>query len=107
MVRQCITCEEEFDTESEAKRQVGGKITTCPDCSTEPQSKYLGLQSADAKGIGVTILKFDSEAEREKYRQAWAANSGTQRMRTTATTAGIKFQKVSESGLGMNHKGKA
>jgi hypothetical protein len=96
---------------SPEKRRVGGLITCCPDCSSESVPKYLGLQSADGKAAGVTILKFDSEADREEYRQMWWVNSGMMvgkscQLGFQKRTPNVKFTKVHEAGLGMNHKGK-
>ena len=49
MIRQCIHCEDEFDTTSRRKKDIGGKINECPDCveylGTETAVKYLGLQA--------------------------------------------------------------
>ena len=40
-------------------------IFHCSDCSEETSVKYLGLQSGDGKGVGVTILSFESEEDRK------------------------------------------
>ena len=74
MIRTCVHCEGEFDDASPAKQRAGGKITECPDCSEETETKYLGLQSADGKAMGVTILKFESEEDKAAYHEAWLAN---------------------------------
>ena len=110
MVRECVVCESEFDPASPAKRRAGGLITHCPDCSDDVP-RYLGLQSADGKANGVTILKFDSEEDREEYRQMWWVNSGMMvgkscQMGLQKRTPNVRFTKVHEAGLGMNHKGR-
>jgi len=111
MERSCVNCGVEFDTNSHAKRRAGGLITCCPDCSVEDTPRYLGVQSGDGKASGVTILKFDSAADREEYRQVWWVNSGMMvgkscQLGFQKRTPNVKFTKVHESGLGMNHKGK-
>ena len=110
--RQCVVCGVDFDPCSPAKRKAGGLITHCPDCSDESTPRYLGLQSADGKSAGVTILKFDSEREREEYRQMWWVNSGMMvgkqcQLGLQKRTPNVRFTKVHEAGLGMNHKGTA
>lgn len=110
-MRTCKSCEAEFDPNSPAKRAAGGLITHCPECSEETVVPYLGLQSGDGKASGVTILKFDSQADREEYRQVWWVNSGMMvgkscQLGYQKRTPNVRFRKVYEAGLGMNHKGK-
>lgn len=111
-LKTCIVCSDEFNLDSPQKRAAGGLATTCPDCSDEPVPKYLGLQSGDGKAAGVTILKFESEADREEYRQMWWVNSGMMvgkscQLGFQKRTPNVKFTKIHEAGHGMNHKGKA
>ena len=111
LMRSCRECGVEYDPNSRAKREAGGLIIHCPDCSEETAVRYLGLQSADAKASGVTVLKFDSAEDREEYRQMWWVNSGMMvgkscQMGFQKRTPNVKFKKVYEAGLGMNHKGK-
>jgi len=112
-IRTCVVCSDEFDLHSQQKRSAGGLSTTCPDCSSETAPKYLGLQSGDGKAAGVTILKFESESDREEYyRQMWWVNSGMMvgkscQLGFQKRTPNVKFKKVYEAGLGMNHKGKS
>lgn len=106
MERSCVVCEVEFDTNSPEKRRAGGRLTHCPDCSEESTTKYLGLQSADGKTIGVTILKFENEQDREDYQRMWKSSTSSPRAGRCSTTVAAKFTKIHESGLGMNHKGK-
>lgn len=110
-MRNCVVCSAEYDPHSRAKKLVGGLVTHCPDCSEETSPKYLGLQSGDGKAAGVTILKFDSKEDREEYRQMWWVNSGMMvgkscQLGYQKRTPNVKFKKVHEAGLGMNHKGK-
>jgi hypothetical protein len=112
MRRICVECEREFDPFSAAKANVGGRIDTCHHCSEEDTVPYLGLTSGDGKGVGITILAFNTRSDRYKYAQAWADNSGAnkgkvcQMSRNAPIMSGMKFRKVHEAGLGMNHKGK-
>lgn len=110
-MKTCSMCEGEFEPTSPAKRRAGGLISHCPDCSEEISPKYLGLQSGDGKGSGVTVLKFESSEDREEYRQMWWVNSGMMigkscQLGFQKRTPNVKFKKVYEAGLGMNHKGK-
>lgn len=112
MVKTCVHCGVDFNINDPAKKRAGGKINECPDCSDEPETRYLGLQSADGKANGVTILKFESNEDRKAYMEMWRVNSGMLvgkqcQMMYHKTTPGVKFTKVHEQGLGMNHKGKS
>lgn len=111
-MKTCVGCGIDFDPFSKQKRQAGGLITHCADCSEETSPKYLGLQSADGKAAGVTILKFESAQDREEYRQMWWVNSGMMvgkscQLGYQKRTPNVKFKKIHEAGLGVNHKGKA
>lgn len=109
----CRECGTEFNEFSKEKKAAGGLIVHCPDCSEETSVKYLGLQSGDGKGVGVTILSFDSDEDRNKYSEFWKNNCGMNKAKSCqlghhlSTTPGTKFKKVYENGLGMNHKGRA
>jgi len=110
-MRDCVSCGAPFDPHSLAKRLAGGRINTCPDCSDEPAVKYLGLSAGDGKQGSLTVLKFDSAEDREEYRQAWWVNSGgtvgkSCQLGIQKRTPNVRFQKVHESGHGMNHKGR-
>ena len=84
----CIHCETEFNPKSQRKRKVGGRINECADCvedlGTETAVKYLGCASADGKMGGVTILAFDTDEDREKYRRAWNNNIGMHKGKVAA-----------------------
>lgn len=112
MQRECAECGVEYDPGSRAKKEAGGLFIHCPDCSEETAVRYLGLRSADAKAAGVTILKFESKEDREEYADMWHVNSGMLvgkqcQMQYQKRTPNVRFKKVYEAGLGMNHKGKA
>ena len=108
--RECAACGIGFDPNSHAKKRVGGKINTCPDCSDEPAVKYLGLTAGDGKQAGITVLKFESKEDREEYRQAWWVNSGMMvgkscQLGIQKRTPSVKFQTVTQS-TATNHKGR-
>ena len=111
-MRVCVICDCEFDPLSALKAAVGGKIDTCGHCSKETAVPYLGLTSGDGKASGVTILAFESVKDRNAYASAWRSNAGSdkgaccQLSASSTPMSGMKFRKVHESGLGMNHKGK-
>lgn len=112
MIRTCIVCEVEFETNSPAKRRVGGLINCCEDCSEETTVKYAGVQAADGKQSQATILKFSSEQDKNKYISFWQNNSGLHKGKSCqlgshlSTDPGIRFQTVVAHNP-TNHKGKA
>lgn len=117
MIKNCKHCESDFDINSLRKKQVGGRINECPDCvevmGLETAVAYAGVQAGDGKGVGTTIVAFESAADRANYVKAWRANSGQnvgkscQIGRGTIAMTGMKFKKVGESGsIGTNHKGR-
>lgn len=108
----CIICGDSFDPHSEAKRRVGGKRNECADCAYEPAVRYAGVQAADGKQSQATILKFNSERDKNKYIAFWQNNSGYHKGKSCqlgahlSTTPDIKFQTVTAFNP-TNHKGKA
>jgi NAD-dependent SIR2 family protein deacetylase len=112
MIKNCVSCGDEFNPNSTEKRRVGGRITECPDCSEETTVKYIGLQSADGKQSQATILQFGNEQDKNRYLDFWKNNSGyhkgksgSQIGRHLSTTPNIKFKTV-VSFNPTNHKGK-
>ena len=112
MLRDCVSCGSKYDTMSPAKIRAGGLITTCPDCSDEPAVKYLGLANGDGKQASVTVLSFESTADRDRYASFWRNNSGVHRGKSCqlgshlSTDPGVKFRTVTQS-TATNHKGRA
>lgn len=112
MMRECSECGADFDPNHPEKKRAGGLATHCVGCSEETQVKYLGLQSADGKMAGITILAFDSADDREKYRAMWRNNSGINKGKQCqlgkhlSTVPNVKFRKLHEAGLESNHKGR-
>jgi len=109
--RECIDCGTIFDLRSPEKRCIGGLATTCPDCSEEGTPKYLGLTSGDGKQASITVLKFNSERDRESYREMWYVNSGYHtgkscQLKVQKPDPGVRFQTVTQS-TATNHKGRA
>jgi hypothetical protein len=108
----CNVCEEEFDPNSPEKRKAGGLRFSCPSCSKETTVKYVGLQSGDGKQSQATILKFDSEQDKNNYIDFWKNNSGFNKSKSCqlgkhlSTTPNIKFKTIIAA-QNMNHKGKA
>jgi hypothetical protein len=111
-MRTCLICEEEFDPNSALKRKIGGLISHCVDCSEESVIKYAGVQAADGKQNQATILKFDSENDKERYLRFWKNNSGYNRGKKVqlgahlSTDPGIKFDTI-VAHTATNHKGRA
>ena len=114
MLRECIECECEYNDRSPQKREAGGLITHCPDCSDEIEVRYLGVQNASGKVAGCEILAFGSNADRDAFNQHWRNNSGMNKGKScqlgshqTAGSGSFKFRRVASFGRNDNHKGKA
>jgi len=114
--RICIHCDDVFDTLSPAKKKIGGRINECPDCiiylgTQDATTKYLGVSAGDGKMSGLTILKFESNEDRDAYSKMWRNNSGQnkgkacQLGRHLSSTSGLKFKTVQKT-ESVNHKGK-
>ena len=107
----CSICDKDFDPNSKAKRSVGGLINHCPDCSEENEVKHLGLASADGKFAQITILSFESNSDREKYKSFYTNNSGMNKGKSCqlgkhlSSTPNVKFKTV-QAFKPTNHKGK-
>lgn len=108
----CASCEEEFDPNSPNKKKAGGLRTHCPDCSRETAVKYAGVQAADGKQSQATILRFESEKDKQNYIRFWKNNSGFNKGKSCqlgnhlSTTPNIKFETI-VAHIPTNHKGKA
>lgn len=112
MIRECQECGGEFDTHSPEKKKAGGLITHCPECSEESAVKYVGLQAADGKQSQATILKFESDKDKDAYIRFWKNNTGFHKGKSCqlgahlSTTPSVKFTTV-VAHTPTNHKGKA
>ena len=115
--RECRHCGEEFDVDSREKRAAGGYIDECPWCVEErggddSPPKYLGVAAGDGKMSGITILAFDSAADRESYKRMWRSNTGAHKGKSchlgtgNMHTGGMRFRKVAENRDNANHKGR-
>jgi hypothetical protein len=107
----CQVCGEGFNPFSKEKKKIGGLFNTCIDCSEETEVKHLGLASSDGKFAQITILSFESNSDREKYKSFYSNNSGMnkgkscQLGRHLSSTPNIKFKTV-QAFKPTNHKGK-
>ncbi len=116
MIRECVHCEFSFDDRSHAKRQAGGMINECPDCveelGTETAVKYLGLQAGDGKTNALSVVAFESNADRDSYSRAWKSVTGYHKGKSchlsgsTTNIGGRPMRHVSYVGGNGNHKGK-
>ena len=112
MIRVCVECDSQFDTNGKHKRQAGGLSTHCPDCSEETSIRYAGVAAGEGKGAAVQILKFQSQEDRVGYLEYWKNNSGLYKgkscqMGLLKNTPNISFQTVATFTFNPNHKGKA
>jgi|TARA_R110002020_G_scaffold67820_3_gene177906 hypothetical protein len=117
VIRECVHCEDSFDTTSQFKKTVGGKINECPSCvedlGTETAVKYLGLQAGDGKTNALSVVAFESTDDRENYSRAWKAVTGFHKGKschlsgTQTNIGGRPMRHVAHVGGNGNHKGKA
>ena len=110
MQRECIICEEVYDTNSPEKRNAGGLITHCPDCSEETAVKALGLSNGDGKQASVTIVRLASNNDRRAFMRFWKRATGYHKgkecqMDRYLTSPKNSFRTVTQSEA-TNHKGK-
>lgn len=110
MLRECIICDVEYDTDSPEKRLAGGLITHCPDCSEETTVKALGLSNGDGKQASVTIVQLNSNEDRAAFMAYWKKATGYHKgkecqMDSRITSPKFNFKTVSQSEA-TNHKGK-
>jgi hypothetical protein len=108
----CRECGDEFNPDSPQKRKVGGLRIHCVDCSDESTIRYAGVQGADGKQASVSILRFNSQADRENYLVYWQNNSGLHKGKSCQIGRGvmskpnISFSTVAVFEGNTNHKGK-
>ena len=117
MIKECVHCGVDFNSNSYAKRMAGGKINECPDCveelGTETAVKYLGLQAGDGKTNALSIVAFESSEDRESYSRAWKAVTGFHKGKSchlsgsTTNIGNRPMRHVAYAGGNGNHKGKA
>jgi hypothetical protein len=113
MLRNCIECDGEFDTNSREKRKAGGLATHCPDCSMEDTPRYAGVAAGEGKMSSVQILKFNNTQDRENYLEYWKVNSGLYKGKSCQIGMGLKktpnisFQTKATFTGNVNAKGKA
>lgn len=115
-MRECKHCGDEFNPKSRAKQLAGGYANECPNCveargGDDSPPAYLGVAAGDGKMSGVTILKFETDADREAYAKAHRNNSGQARGKECqlgghlTPMSGLKFTTVQKTEA-TNHKGK-
>jgi hypothetical protein len=115
-MRECKHCGDEFNPKSRAKQLAGGYANECPNCveargGDDSPPAYLGVGAGDGKALGITILKFETDADREAYAKAHRNNSGANvgkscQLGTHLTPmSGLKFTTVQKTEA-MNAKGR-
>jgi len=116
-MRECKHCGDEFNPKSRAKQLAGGYANECPNCveargGDDSPPKYLACAAGDGKSAGITILKFDTDEDREAYSKAWLNNAGMHKGKSCqlgshlTPMSGIKFKTVQKM-ENLNHKGRA
>jgi len=113
LIVKCSVCEDDFNLHSPEKRRAGGLRNHCPDCAEETTVPYLAVKSANGKMSDLTILQFESSADRNRYKSAWLNNTGYHKgkschlSRSNTAMSGMKFKQVAENRANANHKGKS
>jgi hypothetical protein len=108
----CVECGDDYLWDKN-RAKLGGKRTHCGDCCEETSVRYAGVAGADGKQASVSILRFDSQHDREAYLDFWQANSGLKKGKScqlgwgTKSTPAVKFQTVAVFEGNVNAKGKA
>jgi len=109
MMKICKHCDYEFNTNSWIKKKVGGYINECPDCvrelKTETAVKYRGVVSGSGKMSAISIVKFSSDEDAERYVRSFNA-SGAFGINKTNSCNSIKHTHVGSNIGNENHKGK-
>lgn len=112
-LRECAECGVGFDPHSPQKRKAGGKICHCPDCSVETEIPYLGVAGGDGKQVGISVVKFETQNDRDRYQLWFGSVSGLRtgkncQMGHEPPPCPItKYTTVAYNGGNSNHKGKA
>lgn len=70
MLKNCVYCDVEFETQSSRKRNVGGKINECPDCVEELQTETAIKHLGSVEENGVKVVSFSSKEDLEAYNEA-------------------------------------
>lgn len=108
----CVECGDDYDW-NPARAKIGGKRIHCADCAEETSVRYAGVAGADGKQASVSILRFQSQGDREAYLDFWQNNSGLHKNkgcqigRGLKSTPAVKFQTVAVFEGNVNAKGKA
>jgi len=107
----CSECGDKFNPYSPEKRRAGGLFIHCADCSEETSVRCVGVTGSSGKMVGVEILHFDSQEDREEYVEYWKNNSGMYKSKSCQltklkATPNIRFKKSHENHPNVNHKGK-
>ena len=109
-------CEVEFSKTDPRRKNLDPYINECTECCIHRENKfgkkaipYLAVKSASGKMSNITILKFESMEDREKYHKNWKKNSNhgyRTTLKRASGTSGIKFKTVGENFGNENHKGR-
>jgi hypothetical protein len=109
-MRVCAICGVEYDENSRSKRQAGGKIIHCPECSEETAVRFVAVSNASGKTAGLEILAFESEDDKRKYLKYWHAVTGANKSKMcqihgAPCPPAVRFKKIAENAPNFNHKG--
>lgn len=117
MLKTCVHCSEEFDTNSLDKVRAGGKINECADCvvelKTEKAPVTIGVGAGDGKTTMITMMRFPNQQNASAYMKAYKNSTGFNKGRSChlgttnimhTDTLGGKM--LAEFGGNTNSKGK-
>jgi len=98
MIKECKHCGNDFNTQSQAKKEAGGYINECPDCiearGGDPTPVVRGFISGAEASAPLHILKFKNENDANKYRKMWDTKAAWNNSDQSST---VEFEKLSES----------
>jgi|TARA_A100001515_G_scaffold54575_1_gene43147 hypothetical protein len=110
-LRECRECGDDFDPNSEWKREVKGYINVCPWCTEEmggdPAPEIRGFSTGSGKMQDISFVRFEDRHTANQYRRAWNACSGGGAIRHGHRLNKIKYEHVGHNAGNPNHKGKA
>jgi NAD-dependent SIR2 family protein deacetylase len=70
LLKSCIHCDAEFETQSSHKKRVGGKINECADCVEELQTETAIKHLGSIEDEIVKVVSFSSKEDLEAYNEA-------------------------------------
>jgi hypothetical protein len=110
-LRECRECGDEFDSNSQWKREVKGYINVCPWCTEEaggdPAPEIRGFTTGSGKMADISFMRFEDRHAANQYRRAWNACSGGGAIRNGHRLNKIKYEHVGHNAGNPKNEGKS